>query len=86
MSVDESTVGERLKRFEVSAVAMPGFLSTGTRRFESDLPIGAEIRRAGYDPERDVFYITVEHESFRPVREGERIPRGEVIVEELEGY
>lgn len=77
-------MAQRLRLYEISAFALLTHLQTGNAaRIEDGIPPGAEIRRGGYDTERDVFYLTVEHDSFDPVEEVEPIPTGEVIATDI---
>lgn len=43
-------------------------------RVDRGIPLGAKRVGAGYDFERDSFYLVFEHESFPEVPEGEAIP------------
>ena len=72
----------RLRLAEISADAMLQILQ-GRRHIVDGLPDDAAIHRAGYDQERDVFYLTVEHDSYDKLLEAERIP-GEDIETALD--
>ena len=76
----------RLKLYEVSAQALVLSLQTNNVTKVTDgIPDDGSLVDFGYHPERQVFYLTVEHESFNKIREGESIPTGTVTVEEISG-
>lgn len=51
------------------------FIDSATFRVERDgLPEDVSIVGRGYDPERDVFYLILNHPSFQPVVPGSHIP------------
>ena len=77
---------KRMKFFEVSAQALVLTLQTNNVTKVTDgIPDDGSLVDFGYDPERQIFYLTAEHESFDEVHEGERIPTGTVTVEEISG-
>lgn len=73
-----------LKFYEISAQALVLALQTGNvTKVLDGIPSGADLVDYGYEPQRQIFYVTVEHESFDDVHEGERIPNGTVDVQEV---
>jgi len=42
--------------------------------------MGAQVVRAGYDPQTDAFFLVVEHESFEEMEEGAFIPERHITV------
>ena len=76
----------RLKLYGVSAMALVQSLYTANARHITDgIPPGAELREAGYNRERGVFELVVQHDSFPVVVEGEPLPRGSIEAESLGG-
>lgn len=63
----------RLRLVELSADAMLEILQ-GRRHIEDGLPDDVTIHRAGYDQERDVFYLVVDHDEYDKILEAERRP------------
>lgn len=75
---------DRLKLFEFSKREMLNLFEDGhTVEISNGIPSDAEINECGYDRDRQLFYLTMEHESFEPVGLGERIPIGDIVVTEL---
>lgn len=76
-----------LRYYEVSAQALMLELVEGNAtRVVEGIPRGADLRDAGYDPERQVFYLTVEHEDFDPVHEAEPIPKDTATMQEIRPF
>lgn len=73
---------DRLRLLEISADAFVEVLQE-KRVVDEALPDGVDIHRAGYDQERDVFYLVVAHEDYRPVHEAESIPWADVSLQKI---
>ncbi len=74
----------RLKQYTVTAEAALHLFRDGNKVEVVDgIPTGAELHNHGYNPRDETIYITVEHESFPLVHEGEVIPIGECTVTNL---
>lgn len=73
-----------LRYYEITAQVLPHLFRDGSITHVTDgVPAGAELRNYGYDPQAEVFYVTLEHESFDTVPEGEPIPTETVEVEDI---
>lgn len=84
---DEEDTRHRLRQYEISAQALPFLFRTGNVvEIIDGMPSGAEVVDAGYDYRNQVFYLTVEHESFEEVYEAEPIPQGQIEIEEQWEY
>jgi hypothetical protein len=78
---DESGRPAGLRLYEFSAQALLLGMQTGSIREVVDgIPKGADLVDAGYIPERQVFYLTVEHPDFDAVHEGASIPQETITV------
>lgn len=81
-----SEEGRRLRQFQVSPWGLLVHLRDGYAcRVQDGIPNTAEPVDMGYDPREQLFYLTVEHESFDPVPEGQPVPIGTVTFEEIRG-
>jgi hypothetical protein len=80
---DDSGRPARLKQYEVSVYGLAMSLSDGNiMRVVDGVPSDATVVDAGYDWERQVYYLTLEHPTFPSVEEGAPIPAGEVTIED----
>lgn len=71
----------RIRMFEVTADGLASTLRTSERFTVTDgMPRGASVHRAGYDANRDVFYLVLEHESFEDIPEGSPMPHASVTI------
>jgi len=75
---------KRLKQFEISR-QMLSLLLQEEQIFaiEDGVPQDVEIVDSGYDREKQLFYLTLHHESFDEVHEGEKIPYADVQLTQL---
>jgi hypothetical protein len=65
----------RVVRYLFSPECLADLLVAGINFKPVDgIPPAAKIIRAGYDQEKDTFFITAEHESFDLIPEGKVIP------------
>lgn len=77
----------RLKTYEIAPEALMLNLRDGTAiRVIDGIPKDAELYAAGYDHQKGVFYLSVEHESFDPVSPDDRIPEGVVEMEDISDH
>lgn len=84
MSEADSGRPAPLKYYEVSAQALLFHLMDGNAfRVTDGLPEDAELVDAGYNPRRQLFYLTVESEEFVDIMEAGEIPQGEVEFEAI---
>lgn len=73
----------RLRHYPITAQALLlGFQTGNVTEVIDGVPQGADLVDCGYVPERQQFYLTVEHESFDRVPEGHEIPEGEITFED----
>lgn len=77
-------MGDNLRLVRISAQAMAEHLTEGNAfKVVDGVPEDAELEEAGYEPERRMFYVMVEHESFDEVEEAEFIPEFRPILEDV---
>lgn len=78
-------IAGHFRRFLVDPAALTLTLQTGTlHRIDDGIPRNSDLVSHGYDPKRDDFYLTVEHESFDPVEEHEEIPEDTVTLTDID--
>lgn len=73
-----------IRLYEFTAEVLPFMLTTDTvTKVDDGIPPGAEFVGSGYDYQRGIHYIYMEHESFDHVHEGERLEPHEITVTDV---
>ena len=82
--VTKKNVQRCLKRYNWDPRILCDSMKPGVRNYEvtedGGIPRDAKIVGAGYDYDRNLFFVIVESESFDEIVEGEVIPTGDVTL------
>jgi len=70
----------RLKRFGLTGEGLTTVLQ-GQVRVLKGIPLDGRYRGMAHDTATNRLVIYIEHPSFEPVPEGEKLPDGEIVVE-----
>ena len=65
----------RLRRLTIGPETLIGLLTQRAIWHLDGVPEGVQVVDCGYDHTSRAFYLTLEHESFEPVPEGQWIPQ-----------